>query len=164
MLSDGRCVSWSPIIWLLQLQFVRASLGRVGLLEFLSSLPSDALRQPWHTHTHFQPYTHTALTSVFRREGVRKLSCLVSPKLFLLQVSSRLEGFLRRTRPCLWSFEADFSKSLDLYTRIPWGIQHFPKEFACLQAIPEVHASLKEWKHLLWSAWHWIVVMDLHTG
>lgn len=65
MLSDGRCVSWSPIIWLLQLQFARASLGRVGLLEFPSSLPSDALRQPRHTHTHISNPTHTLHSLLF---------------------------------------------------------------------------------------------------
>lgn len=53
-----------------------------------------------------------------------RLSCLVSAKLFFLQVSSRLEGFLRNVRSHRRSLEADFCETLDPYAGRRLGICH----------------------------------------
>lgn len=98
-------------------------------------------------HTHTSNPTHTPLTSVFRREGVGRLSCLVSAKLFFLQVSSRLEGFLRNVRSLQRSLEAKFCEILDPYAGRQLGIWHL-SGISILAGIPNMQYFPKKGEHL----------------
>lgn len=97
------------------------------------------------THTLPTLHTHTALTSVFRREGVGRLSCLVSAKLFFLQVSSRLDGFLRNVRSRRRSLETDFCQTLDPPAGRRLGIWHSCRvRMLALEKLEHLLASVED--------------------